>query len=172
MKLPSAGDKPLLDLSLKLVIDWCKNNQIRKVQQQGFRVRYYVLGTVAIIEGWHYLLKEKKASLSEQELVDYVFLDFEEKIYAKGCQGNSMAGASKYIIQFGISFKKQYPYIVMEGLYRMEQIPKQYRYKNFTGFIPHPPNIISYLKAVNKRPLITGIYLKKLSKTGRKSFFL
>lgn len=102
-------DKP--GIEEKLFIDWRESECLTVVRDQGDCGSCYAFATIALMELTHCLQTGKLVPFSEQYMVDC------GKIHIRnnhGCDGSDIRSMAKFIQEWGVELRSNYPYLAKE----------------------------------------------------------
>jgi C1A family cysteine protease len=94
-----------LQKNMNDTVDWRTNNAVTPVKNQGQCGSCWAFSSTGAMEGAWYIAKNKRVSLSEQQLIDC-----SKKYDNKGCHGGLMDNAFLFTIDNAICSEEEYPY--------------------------------------------------------------
>jgi len=131
-------------------VDWREKGSVSDIRDQGSCGSCWAFGSVSALEGLHHIKTGSLELLSEQQLVDC------SGSYGNmGCSGGLRDAAFKYIIDFGIERRADYPYTARDDKCKYNE-SKTISFQ-ITGYVSVPLDQAQLVAAINQQPVSVGV---------------
>lgn len=127
--------------------DWEKKGAMNPIRNQQACGSCYTFGAIASVEAYHYIKSgmksEEKLQFSEQDVVDCSF-----NYGNYGCMGGDLVSTLRYIVNQGVTLRKDYPYAGRDEICRHDLSKAR---KDVVNSFEYASDDINAIKAVIKK---------------------